>query len=606
MPLDRPFDYSIPEALRVKVHPGIRAEVSFGPRRMTGYIVGTAAASAVKKTKPLLRIIDEHPVFTKEMLHFTRELSLYYGCSWGEAIEAALPQSLRQGKPVAVDKIPAVLPRAGQKVLVLRDPGRQSRWPVYLERIKKALAENKSVIFLLADIPAVLRAGETLVSQLGFKPHILYRQERREWEEWLKVKNSPFSLVVGTRSSIFAPVNNLGLIIIDEEEDPVYKQEQVPHYHARQAALMRAKIEKAGVILAGTACSLEAVYLAQRKKAELTALPLDNPALEIKTVDIGYLRRTARQGQVIISRYLQDSIAQVLNDKGKALLFLNRRGFATFASCRNCGTTLKCPRCSINLVYYFKDNTLRCHYCNFRMPAQQICQNCNSGYIRYSGAGTEKAESELSRIFPQARIKTIEDPAQLALADADIFISTSAVVKGSGYGFELVGVLSIDNSLNRIDLRATEKTFDLLSGLLSLARRKMIIQTAIPGHYCFRALEQKNGADLFYSEELRQRKQLGFPPYRQLCLVKLRGSNEERVRKISGLFYQSLAREEKRKSGMDILSCGPAIPAKLRGNFCWQILLKASSVIRTVEFLKLKLKNFSHSGIIITLDVDPL
>ena len=263
---------------------------------------------------------------------------------------------------------------------------------------------------------------------------------------------------------------------------------------------------------------------------------------------------------------------------------------------------LKCPRCNINLVYYFKDNILNCHYCNFKMQPPTVCPNCNSGYIRYAGLGTEKIESELSRLFPQAIIKRLDNSKHLDINSADIFISATSIIKETEYYFDLIAVLSIDNSLNRIDFRAAEKAFGLLIGLLRLTDKKIVIQTRLLKHHCFNSLVDKD-VSIFYTEELKQRKQLGFPPYKHLAIVKLRAKKEEKVGEASNILFNKL--KKYKTKDINIVSVNPGQPSKLRGNFYWQILIKSDNPRKISRFLKIHLKDFSHSGIIVTVDVDP-
>jgi len=409
--------------------------------------------------------------------------------------------------------------------------------------------------------------------------------------------------VVGTRSGIFAPVDNLGLVIIDEEQDSVYKQDQVPHYHAREVGLMRVGIEKAKLILGSGSPSLEGFYLARKNKIDYTQVPRNKAYPEIKINDTNRKAYNSKQ-QSILSKYLQDSIAASLDAKEKILLFINRRGFATYSACSNCGKALKCPRCSVNLVYHSDDNIMSCHYCNFKLEPPKICPNCEAGYIRYLGAGAEKIESELSRLFPQAKIKLLDKEENSGAVDADIFVSTEAILKEGYADFGLIEVISIDNSLNRIDFRSSEKAFFLLVGLLRLTSKKIIIQTGLPKHYCIRAIENKD-IDIFYREELKHRKQLGFPPYKHIGLVKLRGNNEEKVKEASGRLFEGLKAGNKDR-GIEVVSVNPGQPVKLRGKFCWQVLIKTGSVRKLSKFLKKYLKGFLHSGIIATVDIDPV
>jgi primosomal protein N' (replication factor Y) len=606
--VEGPFDYSVPVHMRGKIKKGARVWVQFCNRKRIGYVVEVARRTDIERVKPVLEIIDETPLIDESMLLLTRKLADYYYCSWGEAIEAALPEPLRKGSKAAssmkVVRPPADKPGSAQQVLV-HSADRRARWDIYLEAVKDTLDKGSSAIILLPDVNSAVKAKEELSARLGVSPVLLYRKESGEREEWLKIKDSEFNLVIGTRSAVFAPVSRLGLIIIEDEQDAAYKQEQVPHYHAREAAFMRCGIEKAGVILGSASPSLESIYLARKGEIGYRFIPAARELPEIKLLDMRSERRYLRQKNIIFSRYLQDSIMQVISQRGKSLLFLNRSGFATFASCRNCGTVLKCPRCNVNLVYHFKDNILNCHYCNFKMQPPRICPECDASYIRYAGAGTEKIESELSRVFPQAKISMMDDLPEEGRKDADIFISTASIFKRDGYDFDLVGVLSIDNSLNRVDFRSTEKTFGLLTGLLALCGKKLIIQTGLPGHYSLRAIESGK-ADLFYDEELKQRKQLGFPPYRHLCLVKLRGKKEEKVKEASGALFDILHKGAVSSKKVKALSVNPSQPAKLRGYFCWQILLSCGSALAMARFLKLHLKKFHHSGIIITVDMDPL
>ena len=605
LPVEGPFDYIVTASFNKKIKEGVRVRVPFRNQKKIGYVVKLSHQSRIKNLKEILELIDESPILDKEMLALTKDLSEYYCCSWGEAIETALPQDLRKGKKVFSLEPPGdSLSKGGREVLLMHDLEGNFRWDIYLEQIKETINSGKSAIILLPNIPAVLNAKKIIESGLRSSLGILYRNEPKELEEWVRIRQEQVKVIVGTRSSIFAPVSDLGLVIIDEEEDSVYKQDQVPHYHAREVGFMRADIEKAKLILGSNSPSLESFYLAKTNKIKYSLLPRKRSFPEIKVIDMKLQRHIAKTRGVILSKYLVDAINLALNSGGKILLFLNRKGFATSAYCHNCGLSLRCPRCNINLVYHFSGNLLSCHYCNFKMEPPKICPQCNSGYIKYSGTGTEKVESELSRIFPTAKIKRIDTPEHLDIQEADIFVATSAVIKHHGYNFDLIGTLGIDNSLNRVDFRSSEKAFNLLSGLLGLTDKKFIIQTSVPGHYCFQALV-KNDINLFYEEELKHRKHLKFPPYKHMALVKLRGKIEERVKKAALVLFEKLSSCNKDRD-IRIISPNPGHHAKLRGNFYWQVLISSNSTKKVSKFLKLNLKDFRHSGIIVTVDIDPL
>jgi len=604
LPVEGPFDYIAPPQINQKINPGQRVSIDFRNKKVIGYVTGITAKSRIKNVKPILEIIDEYPVLSRNMLTLTKELSDYYCCSWGEAIETALPEALRLGKKVSqVEDKKLNFKNKSSEAVLIHNLGSKNRWDIYLRQIKTCLENSRSAIIIFPDINAALRAKDYLCATISNRVAILYRKQPKELEQWLALKSGKFDIVVGTRSAIFAPLNNLGLIIIDEEEDFVYKQDQVPHYHTRQVAFMRAKIEKARLLLGSNSPSLEAFYLAQKKKIGYSFI-FEQSLPEIKVLDIKGMLDFMRRNKTVLIRYLEDEISRVLNSGGKVLIFLNRKGFATFLCCQHCGKLLKCPRCNMNLVYHFKDNLLRCHHCNFKMQPPKICPDCNSGYIKYSGIGAEKIESELSRIFPQAKVKSLEDIKGVDINSADIFVATGSILKEENLKFDLTLVLAIDNSLHRMDLRAAEKVFALLAGLIRLTKEKLIIQTVLPQHHSLRALEKKD-INIFYDQELKHRKQLKFPPYKHLVLIKIRGKNEDRVAKMSNLIFIRLKGEVKDKD-IKIISLSYGQPAKLRGNFYWQILLKGDSPKKITKFLKINLKKLSHSGIIVTVDVDPI
>jgi len=589
LPIDGPFDYLVPRDLENNISIGIRVWVNFRNKKEVAYVTGLSNKTRIKKIKEISALIDTAAVLDEKMLLLTRRLSEYYCCSWGEAIEAALPDELRKGKEMIVS-VPAEPGNDGPGNDVLFVQGIE-RMPVYLREIKAVLALKRSAIVLFSDIPEAQRAKELIEKDSGAEVFLAFRKQPDELKAWERIRQVPYCVVAGTRSNIFSPVNNLGLIIIDQEQAQVYKQEQAPHYHARQAALMRGEICAAKVVLGSRIPSLESFYLAQKDKLKFEVIPDRAVYPEVKVIDARRLSYADRKSKLIFSKFLSDAIYTTLSGKGKVLLFIERKGFATSAACHNCGAVLKCPRCNINLVFHFDEDKLKCHHCNFKMDVPDICPSCNTGYIKYSGIGTEKVESELAKIFPQARI------------DVDIFVATSSVIKQQDLKFDLIGVIAIDNSLNRVDFRAAEKTFGLLMGLASLTSGKMIIQSVNVNHHCFQAII-KNDPQLFLQEELKQRKQLNLAPYKHMLLIKLRGINPEKVKKSAHDLFEKLSLIK--TSSIKMLSLNPGQPAKLRGNFYYQILMRASSPEKASHFLKLHLKEGHFSGIIVTVDVDPV
>jgi len=603
--VEGPFDYLVPDEFKSTIAPGKRVRVNFAHQRKIGFCVAVTTQSKIKYHKPILEVLDEVPVLGSNMLLLTQRMAGYYCCFWGEAIETALPEGVRKGRKLKL----CDYGRQGRneqkpQAVLLHDLDSTQRWGFYCEKIKKILEIKRKVIVIVPDVPALLKAKNKIEANLQANICVLYRHTKGENELWERIACAKVDIVIGTRSAIFAPLPDLGLIIIDTEEDHVYKQDQVPHYHAREVGLMRSEIENTDLILGSATPSLEAFFLA--KNGAIGYLPLARKSNfpEIRFVDTANLSFAERKKGSNISRLLEDAVFSVLTQKGKSLLFMNRKGYSGAAACLQCNALLKCPRCNINLVYHFHENTLKCHYCNFKMDAPKICPVCNSGYIKFSGTGTEKIENELSRIFPQAKITRLESDQQANLKDYDIFVATSAILKHEDLQFDIVGVLGADNALNFPQLRSAENTFRLVWGLANLTEKKLIIQTAFVTHPVFQSLWKKDPS-FFYNQELEQRKQLKFPPFGHFALIKLRGRDEEKVKK-SGNALSELLIAALPKKNYRFLSSSPAVPNKLLGNFYWDIIGVCPDPQKFSPGLKKELKKFAHSGIIVTVDVDPI
>ncbi|HTY44661.1 MAG TPA: primosomal protein N' [Patescibacteria group bacterium] len=607
LPLEGPFDYQVPKEMARKIKTGCRVKVPLRNTVGVGYVVGLSNKTSIANLKSVLSLLDEAPLLDAHVLELTRKVAAYYCCSWGQAIAASIPEALRKGKilPLPPPAPERTKPSASLDIpdQLVQYPDSASRWDIYLGRIKEVLEKGRSCIVILADMRALARAEEiikqSLAPETGYA--ILCRQQSQELKEWSRIRQGSVKLVLGTRAAVYAPLDDLGLIIIDEEHDSVYKQEQVPHYHCREVAFMRARLKKAALILGSVSPSLESIYLAEKGLLRHERIPGKTPA-EVKIIDMKNFLSFSGRKHILLSKYLEDSISQALSAKGKVLLFVNRTGFATYAHCLSCGAVLKCSRCNTNLVYHFDEHMLRCHHCSYKIPVPKTCPACNSSYLRYSGTGTEKVESELSRFFPQAKIKRFDE--HRSFDDADICIATESIIREPGARFELTGVLAIDNSLNRVDFRSAEKTFRILAGLSSLTDKKLVIQTSLPKHRCFQALAAGNPA-LFYDEELKERRQLGFPPCRHIAMVKARSPRENKAREAGEAILRILKESNKSRS-ITVVSLIPGQPPKLRGNFYWQVMVKGTSALTLAAFLKSCLKNFRHSGIIVTVDIDPL
>ncbi len=612
LPVEGPFDYSVPEELARGIAVGVRVRVSFGARILVGYVVGLAKKSAVANLKPLSEIIDPYPILNRQLLELTRQVSRHYGCSWGEALETAIPEPLRRGvrlKPfprykTPVGRLKQPVYRSAASVTLVQDVDFNRRWDYYREEIKRTVTDQRSVLVITPDTASATQALQRLSGQVDCQPEALVRRKAGDAGQWIALSGEQVRVIIAARSGIFVPLVNLGLIILDQEESESYKQEQVPHYHAREVALLRSRIGRIRLILGSSAPSLEMYLAAKKGTIGLKDNPSAKASPEVRILDTYSAFPLLSQKKGYFARYLIDSIAGEIDKKGKVLIYVNRMGFATFSFCRQCGFTMRCPRCDINLVYHFSDKLLRCRYCNYQSTAPNICPQCRSGYLTFSGAGTEKVESELARLFPQAKILRVDARTKASLADADICIATSAIIKYHSQLFSLVVALSVDNTLNRVDFRAAEKAFQQMWSLRQAAGNRMLIQTRLSKHHLFKAL-QKNDYRLFYDEELLQRKQLQFPPFAHLAMVKLRAVDAEKVKVTAERLFERLSSRED-KPGISVISVNPGQPAKLRGKHYWNILCQSRSREKLARFLKINLQAFPHSGIIITVDVDPL
>ncbi len=506
---------------------------------------------------------------------------------------------------------------------------------VYLRVIEEVLTAGRQALLLVPEIALTSQLVAYFQSRIRFPMAILHsglsRGER--YDEWRRIRKGSAKLVIGVRSAIFAPVEHPGVIIIDEEHDPSFKQEEKVRYHARDLALVRGKMENAVVILGSATPSLESYHNAMEKKFRLISLPRrieDRPLPEIEVLDMR-LEAIDRQARPILSRSLEESLRQNVLRGEQAILFLNRRGFSTFSLCPDCGFTYKCPNCSVSLTYHLPAKSFRCHYCDYSLSPPDRCPTCASTRIRLFGTGTQRLEEEIHNKFPLIRLSRMDRDtttrksshqnilSQVRRGDINFLIGTQMITKGHDLpGVTLVGVLAADLSLNVPDFRASERTFQLLTQVSGRAGRgalpgKVIIQTYNPQHYSIlRAQAQDYFA--FYQEEMKFRQEMGYPPFVRLLNLRLEGNSEVRIQEVADSLSRiaSKIRRSGKKFQGEVEILGPAIAplAKLKGKIRHQMLLKgknwsvlhdyAEKVLQQVE------KQIPLVGIRLTVDVDPV
>lgn len=502
---------------------------------------------------------------------------------------------------------------------------------VYFRALAEALDLGGSVIYLVPEIALTPQ----LLSRLRdrFKEHemaVLHSgvPAAVRYDQWRMVARGDIRLVVGARSALFAPVRDLRLIIVDEEHDNSYKQDERMPYNARDLAVVRARQRGATVILGSATPSIQSYSNALRGKYRHLVLTDRPKGLGLPEVEVLDLRREREEkGKTpLLSRPLVEAIGETLETGKQTLLFLNRRGFHTFLFCADCGYVLKCLNCSVSLTFHAASGILKCHHCDFSVKAPPLCPACKGNRVRSYGAGTERLEAEVAKIFPGARVgrmdsdmaggRAQQEKTLLALdkGEIDILIGTQMVAKGHDYpNVVLVGVIMADASLNLPDFRAAEYTFQLLTQVSGRGGRgdetgRVIIQTFNPEHY---AVRFACGHDYrgFYEEEIVLRKALGYPPFLRLVNVRISGLKKENVEECArevAEMTRALAKSLAPGESVDIIGPAEAPIPKLKGRYRWQLILKGKSVQSLHGVAQNILSQRRRRGVDVRVDVDPL
>jgi len=606
LPVEGPFDYSIGKDFQKPIAIGQRVRVSFNHRNRIGFIIGVKQKSRFKKLNPVLSLLDKDPILDTKAFKLTKALSEYYGCSWGEAIETYLPAALRRGKYMISEDIASASPKSTkariEKVVLVHDQSKDKKWMFLIQQIQEIIRKKRSVIFLVPEVILIENVVAHLKESLKCPLIVLDRKlkPRQELAQWSQIKGGGPCVAIGTRSAIFAPVSNLGLIIISEEEDRAYKQEQSPHYHTHEVALMRAEIEHCRILFVSPAPSAEMwsnVKIQRWKKVVLK--PDQIGAMQVIDMNNYNPRRSS-----ILSFPLQNNIQNTLAHKGKVILFMNRLGFSTRTHCQQCGFQLRCERCDVNLIYVYSKKQMVCRLCNSAKALPKLCPHCQGSYLRSTGMGIEKLESEVARLYPQARVGRYDKESAALPSGADIIISTQAIVKHLDHlSVQLIAVMNFDAELNRFDFRSAHKAFSLLVRLRQASSEKLLIQTRMMDNYCIKAA-QKMDFNYFYRHELKHRREIDFPPYTHLVAIGLRGTNEEAVFEQSQILFENF--KNNTLKGIDVLDPHPDANPKRRDKYWHTILLKGHSVKKMVALAKTVLKGFRRrKNIIVTINVDP-
>jgi len=489
------------------------------------------------------------------------------------------------------------------------------------------LSLGRGALLLVPEIALTPAVAGQFHHRFGEKVAILHSafQDAERAQEWRSISAGQASVVVATRSGVFAPVQNLGLIIVDEEHDQSYKQQETPRYHGRDVAVIRARDENAVIVLGSATPSLESRYNAERGKYTRLELPARIEQRPMPAVTIIDMRREFLESrkQATFSRALLDAVTERLDNGEQTMLLMNRRGFSNIVACRACGERLQCVNCSVTLTYHRRDRRMLCHYCNYAIAVPDKCPQCASEYLQFLGVGSERVEQELGAAFPRARIARLDRDTVSGKHDYetilagfreqrfDILVGTQMIAKGHDIpNVTLVGIVNADVGLGLPDFRAAERTFQLLTQAAGRAGRGttpgiVLIQTINPDHYAIQCAAEQD-YEKFYRKEIEFRRMLHYPPFGAMASIVVRSANEEDALSRSAALGRLLSPAPE---GVRVMGPAPAPVLRVKSEYRYQVLLKTSSRKRLSEMLA-DVRRFAAAEkwgpANLAIDVDPM
>jgi len=653
LPLWRPFSYRLSEGMEAP-EPGARVRVPFGRAVEQGFVlreIGADGLDAAVRDKPerlreIVEVLDSPSWLDEGLLSLGRWMSAYYGASLGEVLRSMLPiKPMKRPRPPEPKPLPSrpaslTLNEDQRRALVsvekalaenrfeaflLHGVTGSGKTEVYLRAIETALAAEKQVIVLVPEISLTPQMARRFRARLGEQVGIFHSglSAGERFAVWKGIREERLRVVLGPRSAIFAPFENLGLIILDEEHDSSYKQTEKPRYHARSVALVRARARGAAVILGSATPSLDSLYNARRGKYSLLTLPRrasGERRPEVEIVDL------SERGEEILSERLLEALDGTLSRGEKAMLLLNRRGHSRFRICRSCGHVPRCSRCDISLTYHSGRGRMLCHYCGLERPLPPVCPECAGGRWELVGAGTQQVEMALRMRFPETPVLRMDmDSTSHKNAHAEILecfgekgpavlLGTQMIAKGHHIpAVTLVGVISADTGLFLPDFRAAERSWQLLEQVAGRSGRgdrpgRVIVQTLNPDHPVLTSLRSEGGGD-FLDRELRERRLLNYPPFRKLSSLMISAPEEKLAEKAAEALIRKFRENWPDHAGEILGPVEAAIP-KLKGRHRRQVLLKGAlgpeQKVWLHEGFAAISKDLRRSGALsLDLDVDP-
>jgi primosomal protein N' (replication factor Y) len=616
-----------PDEVAASRRPGPRARAILDYLKEAGAAPVAELARLFPRCQPILKRLQARGLVSLEKRSYLRDPLAGRSLALDEPSLSLVPE-----QEEAREALVQAINQGGFTPFLLHGVTASGKTEVYLAAAQETLARGRQVLVLLPEIALTHPVAQAFHSRFGPRVTLLHSglSEAARLDQWRRIVLGEVDIVVGARSAVFAPLARLGLVVVDEEHDPAYKQEGGLLYQARDVALYRGQLAGAVVVLVSATPQVTTFYHAQQGKYRYLNLGRRVTPQALPDIHLINLReRRGEKGLPVISKPLLTALEEVLARGEQALLFLNRRGFATVHFCLFCGQVFQCRQCSVALTQHRSLNRLICHYCGYGEPVPERCPQCQASAIKRYGVGTERVEAEVKRLLPAARVARLDrDTAShsgralgvfesFANLELDILVGTQMITKGHHFPqVTLVGVIAADLSLFFPEYHAGERTFQLLSQVAGRAGRgdapgKVLIQTYHPQHYAFQAVKAQDYQG-FYERELEARRQLGYPPFTRLALVRLSGTSQEAVRREAGRLaahlQDTIRRDPDLKAKVRVLGPAPAGLSKLKGRFRWQLLLKSygrGPLNQTLHQLRQTWTTPSKTRLDLTLDIDP-
>jgi primosomal protein N' (replication factor Y) len=639
------YTYSVPQ--NTDVVPGHRVLVPFGRRRSYGYVLSVGTSDPGLETRPIERA-DADPLLLPHQMELARAVSDHYWAPLIECLRAMVPPRIRGGRSsgagpsarqrrhslllaltgereaepgprLTADQLSALETIGSSRATLLHGVTASGKTEVYMAAAAKALEAGLRVLVMVPEISLTPQLIGLFARRLGVPLAVLHSQltELERAQQWWRARKGEARLVIGSRSAVFAPIPRLGLVVVDEEGASAYKQDRTPRYDATWVARRLAELTGARLVLGSATPSVAAYYEAAAGGMALATMQrrVAGSDAEIELVDLR--DEVAGGNRLPLSRRLLEVVDRTLEAEEQAILFLNRRGLATYVLCRECGRAVQCPQCSVAMVEHQELNGLACHYCGYSRPRPGTCPYCGSRQIRGLGMGTQRLEGVVKKLWPKARVLRLDsDVARgpdayyevfeaFAERRADILVGTQLVAKG----FDLeavtaVGVVDADLPLHFPDYRSAENTFALVTQVAGRAGRRgrparVIVQTSNPDHYALRRAAEHDYRG-FYADELPSRQAFKFPPFAELAVLTYSHEDQETAARVARDAADEMAAGLVKKGidGIRLLGPSPAFLLRLRGLFRWQLTLKGSGLARARE-LAPKGRGWSY-------DIDPV